>query len=302
MRATRRALFAATLALPAVARAQGDGITIVDDTLRYPEGPLIQGLELLVADMSQHRLIGYDLGTLERTRVIELPACGPTSIAPFGEGRMVVLCHLAQRLLLLSPDGEILMALERTLDGAPIRAPNDSVEDGSGGVFLSDAGVFSNAAPATGKVLHVSQRGARTVVDGLRYSNGVAWQAEGRVLYVSEHLANRILRFELDAEMRVTGRSVFFDLATLPAPQGTPYDQTGPDGLELLPDGDLLAAQYGGGRFMRFSAQGALKAITDVPCQFITNITRHEDEVFFVGARDIRAAEVRGMLGRVALR
>ena len=284
--------------LPARATAN---ITIIDQDLAYPEGPLLIGDELFVADMLANRLVVYDANRLVRKRTIILNSCGPTSIAQYGNNQLLVLCHTSGGLALLNNREELVASILQTSDGTSIRYPNDSVSDGRGGVFLSNAGIFSLQAPATGSVVHVSAHGANIIVKGLRYSNGIAFQTQPRRIFVSEHLANRILEFDLDPNLRVTSRRVFFNLSSLPQPNVPRYDQMGPDGLELLGNGDLLAAQYGAGRFIRISARGDLKEITQVPCQFITNITRHRDDVFFVGAYDLSVLQVRGILGKVPI-
>ena len=59
--------------------------------------------------------------------------------------------------------------------GEALRNPNDGHTDGRGGVFFTDAGIFAQGAPATGKVFHLAADGSlRKVLDGVQYANGIA--------------------------------------------------------------------------------------------------------------------------------
>jgi sugar lactone lactonase YvrE len=141
-------------------------------------------------------------------------------------------------------------------DGTPIQDPNASVGDGAGGVFFSDSGIFDLQAPATGRVYHLSARGAMTEVLGpIRYANGVNFDPASRTLYASEHLARRVLAATLDRSMRVTARRVLIDFSQFPASRDHEYALAGPDGIALGP-GVLVVAEYGEGRVHVFDREG----------------------------------------------
>ena len=85
--------------------------------------------------------------------------------------------------------------------------PNAAVSDGQGGAYFSDAGIFDLQAPATGRVYHLSAMGVMTeVVEAIRYANGVNFDPASRTLYVSEHLARRVLAITLDATASASQR------------------------------------------------------------------------------------------------
>ena len=134
--------------------------------------------------------------------------------------------------------------------------PNASVSDGQGGVYFSDSGIFSIRAPATGRVYHLTAMGVMTeVVSAIKYANGVAFDSATRTLYVSEHLARRILVLTLDTRQRVTARRVFVEFSQLEATKAYSYPEAGPDGLILRPD-VLVVAEYGEGRVHLFDRAG----------------------------------------------
>ncbi|MEZ6021888.1 MAG: hypothetical protein R3C16_00310 [Hyphomonadaceae bacterium] len=57
----------------------------------YPEGALWQGERLYFAEMGADRISTYERGT--RGVFFSQQGCGPTAIAPYGEG-FLVLCHI----------------------------------------------------------------------------------------------------------------------------------------------------------------------------------------------------------------
>ena len=127
---------------------------------------------------------------------------------------LLVTCHLGQHVVEVSADGHTGRRFRRSPNGQGLQDPNASVSDGEGGAFFSDSGEFSLQASATGRVYHLSAMGLMTeVLGGIRYANGVNFDAASRTLYVSEHLGRRVLALTLDRRQRVTARRVFVDFA-----------------------------------------------------------------------------------------
>ena len=131
------------------------------------------------------------------------------------------------------------------------------MSDGQGGAYFSDAGVSSIcSAPSTGRVYHLSAMGVMTEVVGqIKYANGVNFDPASRTLYVSEHLARRVLALTLDGRQRVTARKVLIDFAQQAATRQFTFPLAGPDGIALRP-GLLAVAEYGEGRVHLFDRDG----------------------------------------------
>jgi sugar lactone lactonase YvrE len=238
------ARLAALLLAFAATAVQAEPVTVASGA--YPEGLLWHGGRMVFAEMGADRVSIIDNGT---TRAFwSDPGCGPTAISPFGPSGFLVNCHLGRQVVEVSADGVTGRRFRMAAGGQPITSPNASTSDGQGGVYFSDSGIFSVRAPATGRVYHLTAMGVMTeVVSGLRYTNGVAFDAATRTLYVSEHLARRILALTLDARQRVTQRRVFADFAGNDTTRSHGFPEAGPDGLVLRP-GLLIAAEYGEGR------------------------------------------------------
>jgi spermidine synthase len=219
----------------------------------YPEGLLWHSARMLFTEMGADRvsIIG-SAGTREFWRE---SGCGPTSIAPFGPG-FLVNCHLGRQVVEISAEAVAGRRFRNAPNGDPIQAPNASTSDGQGGVYFSDSGIFNTGAPATGRVYHLSASGKMTeVARDIRYANGVAFDTASRTLYVSAHLARRILALRLDASQRVTATRVFADFSNYPATREFSYPLAGPDGIALRP-GLLAVAEYGEGRVHLFDRAG----------------------------------------------
>jgi sugar lactone lactonase YvrE len=268
----RALLFALTFAAAGAGAACGDEAETL--TASYPEGPLWQGDRLYYAEMRADRVKIYEAG--QARDFFAQPGCGPTAIAPYGEG-FLILCHLGARIVAVNAQGGETRRWDRDQDGDPLTNPNDASADGAGGVYFTDPGPFSRQAGARGRVMHLSADGALSrAVDFLSYPNGV--HVKGDALYVSEHLGGRVLRYDVEAQGGLSGRTVFIDIANVAPSQRyqTPYALTGPDGLEIGPDGDLYVAIYGEGRLLRFSPRGELVGEIETPTRFLTNIAFSE--------------------------
>jgi sugar lactone lactonase YvrE len=200
------------------------------------------------------------------------PRCGPTSVAAFGPGNLLVTCHLGKHVVELSAVGKAGRRFLTAPDGTPLQNPNASVSDGSSGVFFTDSGIFDPQAPATGRVYHLSATGAMTEVLGaIRYANGVNFDAATRTLYVSEHLARRVLALTLDSGYRVTAKKVFVDFANYEASREFSYPAAGPDGIALRP-GLMAVAEYGEGRVHLFDRDGRHYKTLKVSMPFVDTV------------------------------
>lgn len=220
----------------------------------YPEGLLWHGGRMYFAEMGADRVSIIENG---KTREFWRDAgCGPTAISPFGKAGFLVNCHLGRHVVEVTAKGETGRRFRGAPGGVVLGEPNASTSDGQGGVYFSDSGIFSVAAPATGRVYHLAPSGKMTeIVSGIRYANGVAFDAKAHILYVSEHLGRRILALTLDRNRRVVERRVFVEFSEQPAAQAYSYPEAGPDGLALGP-GVLAVAEYGEGRIHLFDRAG----------------------------------------------
>jgi len=237
----------------------------------YPEGPAVVGGALYWAEMPLHRIRRHKDG--KTATVWEEPGCGPTSIKPDGRGGFWILCHLAHMVLRVNGNFQIVKRLETDGVGRRLAYPNDATVDRRGQLYFTSSGIFSLSAPSQGAVYFVDlQDQPHRVAEGLRYANGIRIDEKRSRLYVSEHLARRVLVMSVGKPGEIGAPSVFFDLASLP-PASVAYPLAGPDGLLLDDKGRLYVAEYGAARVMLLSTEGKLQRVIPVPMQFVTNFT-----------------------------
>ena len=235
----------------------------------YPEGPAVVGGALYWAEMSLHRIRRHKDG--KTVTVWEEAGCGPTSIKPDARGGFWILCHLGNYVLRVNGNFQVLKRLETDGAGRRLVYPNDATVDRRGQLYFTSSGVFSLSAPSEGAVYFVDlQDQPHRVAEGLRYANGIRIDEKRSRLYVSEHLARRVLVMEVAKPGEVGAPSVFFDLVSLP-PAKLEYPLAGPDGMLLDDKGRLYVAEYGAGRVMLLSPEGKLLRVIPVPMQFVTN-------------------------------
>jgi sugar lactone lactonase YvrE len=272
----RRAAFAALVVAALPAAAGPSALTVVNPGAAYPEGPSVVDGILYYAEMGSDRVMRFD-GTANAP-LWSRDGCGPTSVVPAGDG-LVVLCHLEEVVARITRDGGLVGIIDRDRDGRSFADPNAATPDGQGGVYFSSSGVFGPGARATGAILHLAADGTLSrVAEGLHYANGVALSPDRRILYASEHLARRVLAFDVAADGGLANRRVFVALDDL---EGGDPDRTwevGPDGLAVDRAGNLIVAEYGAGRLLVVDPAGALLATVPVPLDHVTSSALNADE------------------------
>lgn len=247
----------------------------------YPEGLLWHDGQLIFTEMGADRVtVVRGDGPREFWRDA---GCGPTSIAPYGPSAFLVNCHLGRHVVEISAGGKTGRRFLTAPNGDAFQAPNASASDGQGGVFFSDSGIFSINAPATGRVYHLAANGKMIeVINGLKYANGVAFDSISRTLYVSEHLARRIMVLRLDTSHRVIASRIFVDFSQHSATRNFSYALAGPDGIALRPD-YLVVAEYGEGRIHLFDRTGNHLNTLKVAMPFVDTVAWDGDQNLYAG-------------------
>lgn len=267
----------------------------------YPEGPLIHGGALYYAEMTADRVTRWDANG--RQPFFNMKDCGPTSISPYGENEFAITCHLGDAVAIVSAAGERRQVLKTSVDGERLTLPNDSHSDRRGGVYFSSSGPFSIHAQPSGRVFHIRTDGTvRKVAEGLTYSNGVFVTPEG-VVYVSEHMGKRILRYRINDDGGLTPLDVFADVAKLAPEIGAMPQTVGPDGLEVTGAGTVFVAIYGSGKILQISALGTLQKTYDTGLKFVSSLALDLDRnrMIVTGAHSNRVHPYKGEVRELSL-
>ena len=243
-------------------------LSVVNDKAYYPEGAVLIDGVWMYAEMSADRITSWKEGA--NGTVWRQDGCGPTAVAA-SVGGLYVDCHQAHLVVRLTEDGRggYLPVPEATFD---IRRPNDIVSDGRGGAFVSSSGEFSLSAPSTGAIYHIYANGeSKRAADGIWYANGVTVSADGTKLFVSEHLARKILAFDIEADGSLSNERTYLDLKDYGVQPDPHIQYVGPDGLATDAAGNIYIAIYGGGRILIIGPDKVLRSTIEVPEQYVTS-------------------------------
>ncbi|MEX1107619.1 MAG: SMP-30/gluconolactonase/LRE family protein [Dongiaceae bacterium] len=236
----------------------------------YPEGPLWHRDRLWYVEYGAHRIMGWN----GRSNDIfwQEAGSGPCALAAWGED--LLLCAFdGNALLRIGADGTTRARWDRDIDGNGFVGPNDLTPDGHGGFFFTASGRFDIEAPLEGALLHFDPRGQiRLLAEGLHFPNGIAFDAARRRLYVSEHLAQRILMFDMPAFRHLGAARVFCRLGNVAPHELDRELYAGGDGMELDSEGRLHVAHFGTGRLLTFEPDGRLAGSVDLPMRYPTNL------------------------------
>ncbi len=180
------------------------------------------------------------------------------AIAPI-EGDEGWLLASGRGFVHLRPDG----ALRTIADVAPVGTRmNDAACDPQGRFW---AGTLAHDfRPGAGSLYRLDGNGGiERMLDRLTISNGLGWSPDGATMYLADSGPRELHAFSFDGERgTISERRV---LATIPPETGTP------DGLTVDGTGDLWVAIYGGSCVHRYSPDGRLLDVLDVPAGQVTS-------------------------------
>ncbi len=154
--------------------------------------------------------------------------------------------------------------------------PDNRFNDGKvdrRGRFWAGTRNFRNTEIASGALYRLdTDLSVHRMDEGLSCPNGIAWSPDDRLFYLCDTWTRRIFIYDFDADDgALSNRRVF---AELPEVEGFP------DGLTVDADGYVWNAHYNGWRITRYSPDGKVDRIIQMPVQHVTSLT--------FGGRDFR--------------
>ena len=147
--------------------------------------------------------------------------------------------------------------------------PDDDVRMNEGGCdpdgrFYCGSMVYDQR-PGAGALYRLDPDGSvRVVLGNVTISNGIEWSPDGSRAYYNDTPTQRIDVLDYDGGSGLTGRRPF---ATVPVEAG------GPDGLTVDEEGGVWVALYGGGAVRRYTPEGVLDEMIEVPAKQVTACT-----------------------------
>lgn len=246
----------------------------------FPEGPtVLADGTLLFTEYGSHKVTRWDGKAL--SVFWNQDGCGPSAVVPMGDD-YAVTCYDSGQMVVISADGKTKATYDKDAAGGALIGPNDATPDGKDGVYFTTSGPWE-AGPIVGRVLHLGADGTVTpLADDLHYANGIARSADGKLLYVNESEAGRVISFAIGDDGALSDRRLFVRLTAL----GEPVDAY-PDGIKLGPDGNLWIGQYSAGRILVVKPDGSLAGHHDVPSAAAPNLAFSPDgKTLYVTAVD----------------
>jgi gluconolactonase len=143
-------------------------------------------------------------------------------------------------------------AVERFADGAPagrFRIPNFPAFGSDGRLYVSDSHAFGAAGPGIWRV-EADGRAELWYDRDVTFANGLAWQPDGRAVYVAETFASRVFRVPLLEDGSAGGRE---EVAHVPASL--------PDGLAFDVERNLYVGCYEPSQVLRVTPDGAVDVL-----------------------------------------
>lgn len=212
---------------------------------------------LLWVDIESHELHVFD-PTRGDDRAIRL-GNRVAAAAPTESGG--VLVALADRLAVVDLGDESVRALVEIPHGDDLRL-NDGACDAAGRFWVGSMAL--DYSPGHGALYRYSHdAGLDRVLDEVTLSNGIGWSPDGATMYYIDSMAYRVDRFEFDlATGEISGRRPFIVIE-----RGAGI----PDGLTVDDEGGIWVALWGGACIRRYSPEGELERVVDVPADNVTS-------------------------------
>ncbi len=230
---------------------------ITDSVAYHGEGPVwsqrwggLRWVDMLAGDVLS---LGGD-GTVGRRHVGTVAA----AVRPRSSGGAVigVECGFA-----LEDAAGTVTTLDPVWTGGSVRMNEGGCDPH--GRFYCGSMAYDQASGA-GALYRLDPDGTVTVVlERVTISNGLGWSPDGALAYYADTATHRIDVFDYDEVGGLTGRRPFVSLA----------DDVNPDGLTIDADGGVWVALYGGGTVHRYTAEGRLDGVVDVPTRLVTACT-----------------------------
>lgn len=226
---------------------------VVDSACELGEGPTWDAarqrlLWLDVDGLVLHQLVGPERHTATAVgqRV--------SAVVPDADGQLVAVAGLSVGRLDASGDlGAVIATLPPDGDGLA----NDARCDPVGRLWV---GTVDRSGAQQGGLFCVADDGSVTKVrSDIALSNGIDWSPDGRICQYVDSLAHRVDTIHLDAEGLPVRSETLVHVDSIP------------DGLSVDAEGAVWVALWDGGAVHRYTPQGRLDRIVEVPGGFITS-------------------------------
>jgi sugar lactone lactonase YvrE len=227
----------------------------------HGEGPAwdARAGHLLWVDMMANQLHQTTAAGADRITDFEQPVC---VAVPRQQGGLALA--LGDGYWLADARGELqrLYAIAQPPSPAgPIRM-NDGKCDPTGRFWAGS--MAYDARTGAGSLFRLDpDGGVHEMLDDVTISNGLAWSADGSTMFYIDSPTQRVDAFDASVATGAIGNRR--PVVTIPASVGLP------DGMTIDDDGGLWVALWGGSAVHRYTPDGRLDTIVNLPCTQVTS-------------------------------
>jgi len=199
---------------------------------------------------------------------------GQPNGAKFGPDGQLWIADKLLGLLRLDPKTGAITAVASTYRAEKLRGLNDIAFDKAGGLYFTEP-YGSNALKPDGRLFYLPpgpNAKLQVVAANLAFPNGVVLSRDGNALLIGEYALKRI------TSMPIPNSPNDFDATYVWA---TTSGGVGPDGMLMLTDGTLLAANFEAGEVLAFDSVGRSLGTIPVPAgPRVTNLALRDDWLY----------------------
>ena len=234
---------------------------ITDVVAYHGEGPVwsprwggLRWLDMLAGDVLS---LGRD-GTIQRRHVSEIVA----AVRPRRGGGAVI--GIERGFALEEPDGTVRPLHDVWTDQSVRMNEGGCDPDGR---FYCGSMAYDQRPGAAALYRLDSDATVHVVLKGVTVSNGLEWSPDGTLVYYNDTATYSIAVFDYDSDAGLTGRREFVRL------------ENRPDGLTVDAEGGVWTALSDGGAVRRYTPEGQLDAVIEVPARKVTACTFGGDQL-----------------------
>ena len=247
---------------------------VTDPVAYHGEGPVwstrwggLRWVDMLAGDVIELS----DDGAIHRRHVGSIAA----AIRPRARGGAVI--GVERGFALEEPDGT-LTQLESLWTHDRVRM-NEGACDPDGRFYCGS--MAYDRSPGGGSLYRLDpDRSVHAVVEHVTISNGLDWSPDGSRAYYNDTETYRVDVFDYDRDSGLSARRPFVEIRP---------EHGRPDGLTVDAYGGVWVAMNNGGAVHRYSTDGRLDAVVDVPARKVTACTfggPHLDQLFITTSRE----------------
>ncbi|NCS89024.1 MAG: hypothetical protein AUK34_09000 [Ignavibacteria bacterium CG2_30_36_16] len=241
------------------------------EDLQFPEGPAWNGSALFVSSCYGGYITRIE-GTVAETFIDS--SMKPFNVKQsngltFGKDGNLYACDYGIGAILKITDKGMTEIISPGYEGKKYNRPNDLAFSPQGFLFFTDPKSYGKDKP-DGRLfkLNINSGEAELIEDSLCFPNGIAFSIDGKNLFICESAMNRILKFGVADDGRISNRTVFIEL-----PGGDP------DGIAFDNSGRLYCAHFGSGIIYIISKEGKILSELKTPGKKPSNIEFGGDDL-----------------------